>query len=159
MLSLNVDSQTATYFNVKKDQFIANQKTLCAEVQAGYQDDACDLLEKSIQEFFVDKRPIDRKKLEGWAALICGIESKKLERPIGTKYTNVIEVLNLVHDHHPSFFPHLVRVLDRLKIDPHSQRSGKWRNRVSDFYEGKYKGSPIPQPHAKSKKLLEYIYF
>lgn len=158
-LSLNADSQTATYFDIKKEQFIINHKVLCAEVQAGYLGDAYDLLERSIQEFLVDKRPIDRKKLEGWAALICGIESKKLERPIGTKYTNVVEVLNLVHDHHPSFFPHLVQVLDRLKIDPHSQRSGKWRNRVSDFYEGKYKGGPIPQSHEKSKELLGYIYF
>lgn len=158
-LSLNAESQTATYFDIKKEQFIINHKVLCAEVQAGYLGDAYDLLERSIQEFLVDKRPIDRKKLEGWAALICGIESKKLERPIGTKYTNVVEVLNLVHDHHPSFFPHLVRVLDQLKIDPHSQRSGKWKNRVSDFYEGKYKGGPIPQPHEKSKKLLEYLYF
>lgn len=119
-LSLNAESQTATYFDINKEQFITNHKVLCTEVQAGYLSDAYDLLEKSIQEFLVDKRPIDRKKLEGWAALICGIESKKLERPVGTKYTNVVEVLNLVHDHHPSFFPHLVRVLDRMKIDPHS---------------------------------------
>lgn len=158
-LSLNAESQTATYYDINKEQFITNHKVLCTEVQAGYLSDAYDLLEKSIQEFLVDKRPIDRKKLEGWAALICGIESKKLERPVGTKYTNVVEVLNLVHDHHPSFFPHLVRVLDRMKIDPHSQRSGKWKDRVNDFYEGKYKGGPIPHSHAKSGKLLEYIYF
>lgn len=158
-LSLNVDSQTATYFDIEKEQFIANHKVLCAEVQAGYLDDAHDLLAKSIQEFFGDKRPIDKENLKGWAALICGIESKKLEQPIGTKYTNVIEVLNLIHDHYPNFFPHLVQILDRLKIDPHSQRSGKWKKRVSDFYEGKYKGGPIPQPHAKSRRLLEYIYF
>ena len=157
-LSLDVASQKATYFNIEKDQFIAKHKVLCAEVQAGSLYDAYDALEKSIQEFFKDSRPIDRKKIEGWAALVCAIESKRLGKPIGTKLTNVAGVLNLVHDHHPNFFPHLVQVLDRLRIDPPDQRSGQWKKRISNFYNGIYKGGSIPQPHGKSKKLLEYFY-
>ena len=154
-LSLNVDSQTANYFDIHDDQRIVKHKVLCAEVQSGCSYDA---LEKSIQEFIKNNRPIDRKQIEGWAALICGIESKRLGEPIGTKLANAVGVLNLVYDHHPNFFPHLIHTLDRLKIDPPDQRCGAWKKRVNDFYRGVYKGDPLPQPHKKSSELLTYLY-
>lgn len=53
LLTLNIESQTANYFDINKISRIAKHKVLCAEVQAGFSYDA---LEKSIQELLNDSR-------------------------------------------------------------------------------------------------------
>lgn len=154
-LSLDVELQKATYFNLKHREQFAEHKILCAEVQAG---SSCDKLEKSIQEIINSSRPIKQITVKGWAALICGIESKRLGQPIGTSFSNPIGSLNLVHDYYPEFFGHLINFLDKLKLDPSNLRVGAWRTRVNDFYNGRYKGGDLPEAHKKSEELLKLIY-
>jgi hypothetical protein len=156
-LSLDANHQTAILFNVAEESRRVMHKVLCAKAQAGAQYAE---LEKAIQNEIQSKRPIDRKNVEGWAALICAIESKRLGRPIGTgfKEDNVAGVLNLVHDHHPTFFPCLVRTLERLNLDPPEQRRGAWKSRVEAFHRGRYKEGPIQKPHQGSERLLAWLY-
>lgn len=154
-LTLDIESQTAVYFEINQKQRAANHKVLCAKAQADFSHDA---LVKSIQELIGQNHPIQRSTLEGWAALICGIESKRLEKPIGTKLEKPIGVLNLVYDHHPQFLHHLIETLDRLNLDPPNNRYGAWKNRVDDFYNGRYQNGPLPESHKPSFKLLRYIY-
>ena len=153
-LSLNADHQTAILFNVAEENCRARHKILCAEAQAGAQHST---LENEIRGLIGDI-PIDWKNVEGWAALVCAIESQRLGRPVGTKCANVAGVLNLVYDKHPTFFPHLVYTLERLNLDPPEQRSGAWKKWVGDFHKGYYKDGPIPKAHIRSGRLLAWLY-
>lgn len=141
-LSLDATQQTATLFNVAKENCRVKHKVLCAEAQGGAQYSE---LENAIREAIQRDRPIDRKNVEVWAALVCAIESLRLGRPVGTrlKEDNVTGVLNLVHDHHPAFFPHLVCTLERLNLNPPSHWRGAWKSRMEAFHNGQYKNGPI----------------
>ena len=154
-LSLDADHQTATLFDAADENRRAKHKILCAEAQAGAQYSA---LENEIRGLIKGDITIDWKNIEGWAALVCAIESQRLGRPVGTKYANVAGVLNLVYDKHPTFFPHLVYTLERLNLDPPEQRSGAWKRWVGDFHKGSYKDGPIPEAHIRSGRLLAWLY-
>ena len=156
-LSLDVERQTATLFDADEENCRARHKMLCAEAQA---DTLHSQLENDLKEWLQSNKPIDRKNVEGWAALICAIESKRLISPVGTGLANenIDGVLNLVYDHHPAFFPHLVRMLDRLNLDPPEHRRGAWRTRVKEFHAGRYKNGPISALHRGSEKLLAWLY-
>lgn len=154
-LSLNADLQTAALFDAAEEMRRAKHKVLCAEAQA---DGNYEALRNAIGELIQSNSPIDRKNVAGWAALVCAIESQRLGYPVGTKLANIAGVLNLVHDKHSAFFPHLVRTLERLNLDPPEQRQGAWRQWVEDFFKGRYKGGPIPNSHKGSGRLLAWLY-
>jgi uncharacterized protein DUF6035 len=154
-LSLDADRQTATLFDAAEESRRARHKVLCAEAQAGAQRGA---LEKAIRELIQRNAPIPPENVEGWAALVCAIESQRLGNAIGTRLANAAGVLNLVHDHHPAFFPHLVHTLERLNLDPPEKRRGAWKSRVEAFLNGRYQDGPIPAPHNGSERLLAWLY-
>ncbi len=154
-LTLNAERQTACQFEVAEDMRRARHKVLCSLARADYRHndlatDICSLLGRQF--------PISASNIEGWAALVCAIEARRLNMGVGTKYVNTVGGLNLVHDHHPHFFPHLVTTLDRIGLDPEVQRTGAWAMRVNEFHKGRYFGGEIPPPHAGSEQLLKWLY-
>jgi competence CoiA-like predicted nuclease len=74
-INLNLDLQQATFFDQDKKQKTSRHKIICAEAQA---DLSYGSTEKSIQDLINSDKPIDIETVKGWAALICGIESKRL---------------------------------------------------------------------------------
>lgn len=156
-LTLDVKHQTACLFDAAEESRRVRHKVLCAEAQAGTQ---YGVLESAIREQIQGDAPIAWKNVEGWASLVCAIESRRLGCPVGTKLenSNVDGVLNLVHDHHPGFFAHLVGTLERLDLDSPSQRRGAWKTRVEAFRRGRYKDGSVPNPHKGSIQLLNWLY-
>lgn len=156
-LKLDANCQTACLFDASAERHRAQHKILCSEAQASIN---YDVLESAIRAQIQSGMPIERKNVGGWAALVCAIESRRLGHPIGTKLanSNVDGVLNLVYDHHPNFFPHLVLMLSLLNLDPPSQRQGAWKTRVEAFLKGIYKEGSLPIPHKGSERLLAWLY-
>jgi hypothetical protein len=154
-LSLDPVLQTATRFNATEEENRVKHKILCALTQAG---ESHDPLETAIRAIIHRKAPIPKDSVEGWAALVCAIEARRLNQPVGTKLANPAGLLNLVYDHHQTFFPHLVRTLERLHLDPPEQRRGAWKKWVEAFHNGRFQDGPLPVPHAGSERLLAWLY-
>lgn len=154
-LALDPICQTAILFNADTEKRRADHKILCAIAQSDFSYNA---LEQDIRQLIGRTSPIPHRNVEGWAALICAIEARRLNAPVGTKYANAAGLLNLVYDHHPSYFAHLVWTLDRLGLDPADARRGAWKKWVDDFRNDRYKEGPLPNPHVGSDKLLRWLY-
>lgn len=154
-LALDVRSQSASLFSVKAASGAAEHKVLCSRTQASQRHEG---LEEALRSLLKLDAPISRQNVMGWAALVCAIESARLASPIGTRLADPIGVLNLVYDHHPAFFGHLIATLDRLDIGIPKSRSGAMARRVAEFRGGRYKGSELPPAHKGSLKLLPWLY-
>jgi hypothetical protein len=156
-LNINIKNQTASLFNVSEENSRVSHKILCAEAQAGANYDA---LEEDLKRLLPQTKPILRKNVEGWAALVCAIESQITGHPVGTKLDekNVAGVPNIVYDHHPAFFLHLTDTLERLNLKSRLQNNTTWRSRVNNFQNGIYKNESVPEPHPRAGKLLEWLY-
>lgn len=150
-LSLNASSQTATLFDVVEENKRVQHKILCANAQADCDYDA---LEVAIREIIKRKGPVPRKNLQGWAALVCAIEAHRLGHPVGTRLANTAGLQNLIYNHYPAFFPHLVTTLDRLGVDPPEQRHGAWKKWVDAFHRGQFQAAA----HVGSDHLLAWLY-
>lgn len=154
-IKFDLNLQQAIFFNQEKFQMVAQHKIICSEAQA---DLSYENAEKSIQELINSNKPIDKETVKGWVALICAIESMRLNVPIGTKFQNPVQVLNLVYNNYPQFISHLVFTLERLGLEDPKVRKGAWKKQVDDYLSGKYKNGSLPKQHAKSYDLLKYIY-
>ncbi|WP_157272426.1 DUF6035 family protein [Azonexus hydrophilus] len=155
-LQLDASAQTAKQFDVNDEQRRVMHKVLCSRVQASktnWQE-----LEVDIRNIIQRKASIPYATVMSWASLVCAIESARFWQPIGTRYSNPVSVLNLVHDSSPTFFAHLVHTLQRLHVDPTEHHGGAWPKRVADFHAGRYKGGSLPEPHEGSIALLAWLY-
>lgn len=154
-LSLMVERQTACLFDVDLEKRRSHHKVLCAEVQAGFNADA---LRKDIQDILKSDRDIEYKKLEAWAALVSAIESARFGCGIGTRYTNAVQVLNQVFDHHPNVVGLLDAELVRQKLDHSSFYGGAWGKRTTMLRRGLYNNAVLPVQHTGSLKMLKWLY-
>jgi competence CoiA-like predicted nuclease len=161
-LSLNIEKQTAVYYDVEQKKWAAEHKLICAKAQSEYSEYSLAELEKSIRVKIGSTRVIERDTLIGWALLICAIESKCLGVAIGTKFPNPDSVLNLLYDRHPKFLCHLIKVLELLNLESDANRTGAWKERVSLFRNERYKKNkeivPLPDQHTHSFNLLGDVY-
>lgn len=157
-LKININLQTATYFDISLEKWKTEHKTLCAIAQADY---VFEKIEESLRFVIGANKIITRKTIRGWPVFICALESARLNEPIGTGYTNVYGVFNLLYDHHPEF---LLAFVEKIEEFGHTieTASGAWKNRLILVKEGKYKTNDliieIPQPHPFVRKLLTYLY-
>jgi competence CoiA-like predicted nuclease len=154
-LALNVERQTACLFDVVTEKRRSHHKVLCADVHAGLNADA---LSKDIQDIMKSDRDIEYKKLEAWAALVCAIESVRFGCGIGTRYTNPVQVLNQVFDHHPNVVGLLDAELARQNLDHERFHDGAWGKRSSMIRNGRYNDSKLSAQHPGSMKMLKWLY-
>lgn len=157
-LRLDPQAQTACRFNASIEAWRAAHKVLCANTQAQIPGARQALATALKHELGVTR--VSQSGLEGWAALVCAIESCRLNVPIGTRFSpnNRRGVCHLVYDNHPSFLPLLVAALTRLGLDRDDQCSRQWVQRMRDYNEGRYRGGPLPAAHPKAGELLNRLY-
>ena len=160
-LSLDLEKQTAVYFDIEQERWRSKHKHLCSAVRVyrRFKEE----LKESIFEGLGRRPPITPETLAGWALLICSIESKKTSTPIGPAYPNFNSILNLLYDSHPQFLTHLIITLEALNLESEETRQGAWKERVSLFKRNKYKKpgegiSDLPKQHTQSFMLLERVY-
>lgn len=157
-LKIDTNLQTATYFDISMEKWKAEHKKLCAIAQADY---VFEKIEESLRFIIGENKIIRRETIGGWPVFICALESARLNKPIGTKHTNICSVFNLLYDHHPEF---MLAFVEKIEEFGHTieTASGAWKNRLILIKKGKYKTKDlmveIPQPHPFVRKLLTYLY-
>jgi hypothetical protein len=154
-LNLDVESQTASLFEVAAEEERAHHKILCATAQA---ESFFAPLEKAVRNLLGPSVVIRPDSIRAWAALVCAVESVRLHQVIGSALKNAAGALNLVYDHYPWVVGLLVSTLNRLSLDTSAVGGKAWRSRSIKVAEGQYESGPLPEQSRGVARLLDWLY-